>query len=208
VLSDNGRAAVIMPGGSLFRSGAEEQVRAEMVNHGVVEAIIALPPQMFVSTAVPVTLWLLRPPAVPVNLMLSSPPAVPIDVALPRLAEWRIDQKVLFVEASGLGHMISRTQQSLSDEERRRIVDTVERWREGEGYEDVPGFSASVGVERVSEQDYVLVPARYVNAGVGSDTSIGTARELRNEVAALERHAAAVNAAVERRLDGIRTWIR
>jgi type I restriction enzyme M protein len=207
-LSDHGRAAVVMPGGTLFRGGAEEQVRAGMVDDGVIEAIIALPPRLFASTAVPVNVWLLRAPAVPVRVLLSTPPAVPVNIWSSTSSVGNDEREILFIEASGLGHMISRTQRSLSDDDRCQIVDTVHRWREGNEYEDVPGFSASVVVERVREQDYVLVPARYVNATVESDTSLGTARELRDELTRLARRAAAVNAAVEQRLDGIRTWIR
>ena len=207
-LSDHGRAAVVMPGGTLFRGGAEEQVRVGMVDDGVVEAIIALPPRLFASTAVPVNVWLLRAPEVPVKALLSTPPAVPINTWSSTSPVWNNEQEILFIEASGLGHMISRTQRSLSDDDRCQIVDTVHRWREGNEYEDMPGFSASVMVERVREQDYVLVPARYVNATVESDTSFGIVRELRDELTGLARHAAAVDAAVEQRLDGIRTWIR
>jgi type I restriction enzyme M protein len=181
-LTEDGRAAVVMPGGTLFRGGAEVLFRAGMVDEGAVEAIIALPPQLFAATAVPVTVWLLRP-------------------------RGRSEGEILFLDASGLGHMVTRTQRSLSDEDRRRIVDTVERWRTG-GNADEPGFSASVAVERIREQDYVLVPARYVGAGSQPETTVGTVEELRYELARLERRAAEVNAVVEERLDGIRSWIR
>lgn len=183
-LGENGRAAVVMPGGTLFREGAEKHVRARMVDAGVVDAIIALPPQLFSSTAVPVTVWLLRPPV------------------------WGPAGDILFIDARQFGHMISRTQRSLSEDDRSRIVDTVTNWRGGDGYEDVPGFSASVAVEHVQEQDYVLVPARYVGADIEPNTSVSTVGALRDELACLERRAAEVNTVVERRLDGIRTWIR
>jgi type I restriction enzyme M protein len=183
-LTDGGRAAVVMPGGTLFRGGAEGQVRANMVDEGIVEAIIALPPQMFVSTGIPVTVWLLRPP------------------------ERRHDGKILLIDASDLGHLISRTQRSLSDEDQSRIADTVKQWRAGDGYEDVRGFSASAVVQRIREQDYVLTPARYVGTSVELDTPLGSVRELRDDLARLERRAMVADAAVERQLDRIQAWIR
>ncbi|MFL6121419.1 N-6 DNA methylase [Actinophytocola sp.] len=207
-LSSQGRAAVVMPGGTLFRSGAEQQVRTGMVEDGVVEAIIALPPQLFASTAVPVNVWLLRAPAVPVNVALSTPPAVPVNIRWPRSPMSMDEGEILFIDASGLGHMISRAQRILSDDDRRQIVDTVNRWREGKEYEDMPGFSASVAVERVRDQDYVLVPARYVNPTVDCEMSTRPVHELRSELVELERHAASVNAVVEQKLDGLGTWIR
>jgi type I restriction enzyme M protein len=183
-LTELGRAAVVMPGGTLFREGAEKHVRAQMVTEGVVEAIIALPAQLFGSTAVPVTVWLLR-----------------------RRTREQAGE-MLFIDASALGNMISRTQRTLSDEDRSRIVGTVLGWRDGSGYTDVLGFSASVTVDRVRDQDYVLTPARYVGASFEPDTPATTVYELRAEIARLEYRAAEVNAVVERELDRISPWIR
>ncbi|HEY3751438.1 MAG TPA: N-6 DNA methylase [Pseudonocardiaceae bacterium] len=183
-LADRGRAAVIMPGGTLFRGGAESQVRANMINAGIVEAIIALPPQLFVSTGIPVTVWLLR------------------QSERPREGE------VLLIDASHLGHLVSRTQRSLSDGDRGQITNTLQQWRTGNGYEDVQGFSASVVIERIRDQDYVLTPARYVGSSVEFDTIRKPLGELRNDLALLERCAEVVDAAAERQLDRISTWIR
>jgi type I restriction enzyme M protein len=104
--------------------------------------------------------------------------------------------------------MISRTQRTLSVEDQGRIVDTVVRRRRGVECDDVLGFSASVPVESVREQDYVLVPGRYVGADVEADTSVGTVATLLAELARLERRAEEVNAVVERQLSGVRPWIR
>lgn len=182
-LSDDGRAAVVMPGGTLFRGGAEKQVRARMIDDGVVEAIIALPSGMFSSTGIPVTVWLLNQP------------------------EGQSRDKILLIDASDLGHMISRTQRTLSGEDRSRIVDTVARWRVGNGYKDVQGFSASVAVQRIREQDYVLIPARYVGRSVTLDKHLRSIRELRDDLVHLGRRATQVDEAVDRRLDRIQTWI-
>ncbi|TCO65098.1 N-6 DNA methylase [Actinocrispum wychmicini] len=177
-LTNSGRAAVVMPGGTLFRGGAEGQVRANMIEEGVVEAIIALPSQMFVSTGIPVNVWLLRPSE-------------------------RREGEILLIDASDLGHLTSRTQRSLSDEDQSRIGDTVKQWRAGDGYENVRGFSASVVVQRIREQDYVLTPARYVGTSVELNPPLRSVRELRDDLARLERRAAAADAAVERQLDRI-----
>lgn len=176
-----GRAAVVMPGSALFREGVEQQIRANLVDGGIVEAIIALPPQMFVSTAVPVSVWLLS------------------------RSERRRADEILLVDASALGHMISRAQRSLSDEDRSRIVDAVTTWR-AEGYEDVRGFSASVSVPDIRAQDYVLTPARYVGSTITVDAL--SVSDLRDELARLEHRAGEVNAVVERQLDRIQAWIR
>lgn len=182
-MADNGRAAVVMPGGALFREGAEKQVRAQMIDDGIVEAVVALPPGLFTSTGIPVTVWLLGRPAKPYG------------------------SDILLIDASDLGYMISRAQRSLSDEDRSRIVDTVMRWRARKGYEDVPGFSASVAVPRIRDQDYVLTPARYVGRGMPSEMPVNSVRELRDELARLGRQAVDLDEEVDRKLDRIHTWI-
>jgi type I restriction enzyme M protein len=182
-LTDRGRAAVVMPGGTLFRQGTESQVRTNMIEDGVVEAIIGLPSQMFVSTGIPVTVWLLRPPG----------------------RQGR--GEILLIDASDLGHLVSRTQRSLSDEDHGRIVSTVEQWRAGDGYEDVRGFSAAVGVQRIREQGYVLTPARYVGTNVELDTPRRSVRQLHDDLTWLEQRAAKADVAAKEQLDRIWPWI-
>lgn len=183
-MTSDGRAAVVMPGSALFREGWEEQVRAQMINDGIIEAVVALPPGLFNSTGIPVTVWLFRQPAKPYG------------------------DDILLIDASYLGHMISRTQRNLSDEDINRIMSTVTRWRTRDGYEDVQGFSASVTVRRIREQDYVLTPARYVGRNISLELPVTSVRKLRDDLSCLERRATHLDEVVNRQLDRIHPWIR
>lgn len=59
-LSPTGRAAVILPNGTLTtQTQSERSIRIGMLEKGAVEAIIALPPGIFVSTKAPCCIWLL-----------------------------------------------------------------------------------------------------------------------------------------------------
>lgn len=93
-------------------------------------------------------------------------------------------KEILFIDARNLGHLINRRTKELSHEDIKQITDTYHAWRNasetspdlrppspaggrgvgGEGaiYQDIPGFCASVSLERVKELDYVLTPGRYV----------------------------------------------
>ena len=53
-LKSDGRMAVIMPHGVLFRGGEEGSCRQRLVKDGVLEAIIGLPAQLFYGTSIPV----------------------------------------------------------------------------------------------------------------------------------------------------------
>ena len=64
-LTENGRAYVLLTPASLFRGGAEAKIRAELLKHGCVEAIVGLPTKMLLATQIPLALWVLRRPQQP-----------------------------------------------------------------------------------------------------------------------------------------------
>lgn len=53
VLKNNGRMAVVMPHGVLFRGGDEQNVRKSMVDKGILEAVVGLPQGLFYGTGIP-----------------------------------------------------------------------------------------------------------------------------------------------------------
>jgi len=53
VLKNNGKMAVVMPHGVLFRGGDEKECRAKFISRGVLEAIIGLPSGLFYGTGIP-----------------------------------------------------------------------------------------------------------------------------------------------------------
>ena len=53
VLKNNGKMAVVMPHGVLFRSGDEKECRAKFISRGILEAIIGLPSGLFYGTGIP-----------------------------------------------------------------------------------------------------------------------------------------------------------
>lgn len=56
----NGTAAVILPHGSLFRSGAEQAIRRCLIEHDYIESIIALPPNLFYASSLHVSLLVIK----------------------------------------------------------------------------------------------------------------------------------------------------
>lgn len=53
VLKNNGKMAVVMPHGVLFRGGDEKECRAKFISRGILEAIIGLPSGLFYGTGIP-----------------------------------------------------------------------------------------------------------------------------------------------------------
>lgn len=51
--SKNGKAAVILPHGVLFRGNAEEEIRRKIIKKGLIKGIIGLPANLFYGTGIP-----------------------------------------------------------------------------------------------------------------------------------------------------------
>lgn len=59
-LNEEGRAAIIVPMGVLFRAGSEKAIREKMLREHNVEAVVSIPPMSFYGTAIPANILFLR----------------------------------------------------------------------------------------------------------------------------------------------------
>jgi type I restriction enzyme M protein len=60
VLKADGKLAVIMPHGVLFRGGAEKECRKRFIEDGILDAVISLPPGLFYGTGIPACILVLN----------------------------------------------------------------------------------------------------------------------------------------------------
>jgi len=60
VIKANGRLASVMPHGVLFRGGEEREARKHFIDHGLLEAIIGLPSNLFYGTGIPACIFVLN----------------------------------------------------------------------------------------------------------------------------------------------------
>jgi type I restriction enzyme M protein len=150
-LSPTGTAGVVLANGSMSSTqSGEGQIRQAMVDGDVVDCLIAMPGQLFYSTQIPVCLWFLAK-----------------DKSNGLAGDTRLRDRrgeILFIDARKLGHMADKTRREFSDKDIARITSTYHAWREGRGYEDIPGFAYSASHDEIAKHDYVLTPGRYVGA--------------------------------------------
>jgi type I restriction enzyme M protein len=60
-LSANGLLGMVLANGSLSsQSGGEGRIRQAIIEDELVEGIVAMPPQLFYTTQIPVSLWFLN----------------------------------------------------------------------------------------------------------------------------------------------------
>ncbi|MBC6308988.1 type I restriction-modification system subunit M [Listeria sp. FSL L7-1582] len=109
-LEDNGRMAIILPHGVLFRGAAEGRIRKALIDKHQIEAIIGFPDKLFLNTSIPVCVLILR--------------------------KNRIESDVLFVDASKDFEKLKK-QNQLRSEDVERIVDTVISRKDIEKYSHV-----------------------------------------------------------------------
>ena len=60
--------------------------------------------------------------------------------------------------------MVDRTRREFSDDDIAKIAGTYHAWREGEVYEDIPGFACAAKHDVIAGRGHVLTPGRYVGA--------------------------------------------
>lgn len=137
---NGGVAGTVLANGSLSsNTGNEGNIRTNMVNGDVVECIVSLPGQLFYSTGIPVSLWIMRKGKTEYS-----------------------KGKVLFIDARKLGEMIDRKVRELKEDDIQKIASTYQNWRQGKEYENIQGFCKEATIDEISEQGYILTPGRYV----------------------------------------------
>ncbi|MFY2157738.1 type I restriction-modification system subunit M [Cytobacillus firmus] len=155
-LAPNGVAGIVLANGSLSSNTSNEgEIRKNMLEADLVDAIVALPDKLFYSTGIPVCLWIL-------NRNKKDNP------------NYRSrENEVLFIDVRNAGTMIDRKHRELKDEDIAKIADTYHKWKTTNGgYEDVKGFCKAASLEDIREHEYVLTPGRYVGIGDIEDDGI------------------------------------
>lgn len=177
-LDPDGHAAVVMPNGTLFSANRYDiATRQGMLEDGCVEAVIALPPDLFHDTRIPVCVWLLQPPG-------------------------SVQDQILLIDASSAGHMMNRTRREISNEEIAEIAEAIRTWRSDHSARMMPN-TVSVSVAEIRERNYNLSPAVYVKTPppVADLSSAEDSVELlMNRLASLEDAAEEKDAAAEQLL--------
>lgn len=128
----DGRMAVVLPHGALFRMGAEGRIRAKLLDMDLLEAVIGLGPNLFYGTGLAACILVFR-----------------------RNKPKDRKKMVLFIDASE-DYKTGRNQNTLE----REHVDQIFQWyRE---YEDVEGKVKIATMDEIEENEHILNIPLYV----------------------------------------------
>lgn len=107
--TDNGRMAVVLPHGVLFRGASEGRIREQIIELNLLDAVIGLPANLFYGTSIPACVLVFN--------------------------KNRKRDEVLFIDASGDGNFEKgKNQNILRDEDIQKIIDTYKAYEDVDKY--------------------------------------------------------------------------
>jgi len=154
-LSENGVAGFLLANGALSGGGDEYKIRRKLIENDLIEAILVLPQNMFYTTNISVTLWILNKNKKNRIIDLNN-----------TIKKYRSRcNEILFMDLREMGVPFEKKFIQFSDYDIRKITDTYHNWQQSdsfENYSDVPEFCRSVTTEEIKLKDFSLVPSKYI----------------------------------------------
>ncbi|MDC7767279.1 class I SAM-dependent DNA methyltransferase [Priestia aryabhattai] len=154
-LSENGVAGFLLANGALSGGGDEYKIRRKLIENNLVEAIIVLPQNMFYTTNISVTLWILNKNKKNRTIEQNG-----------NLKKYRDRvNEILFMDLRELGIPLEKKFIQFSDDEIAKISSTYHNWQQADyekNYKNIPEFCYSATLEEVTKNDFSLLPSKYI----------------------------------------------
>ena len=170
----HGIAGFLLANGALNASGDEQTIRQAILDKDLVEAIIVLPRDMFYTTDISVTLWI-------INMNKHA------GMVHGRAVRDRRNQ-VLFMDLRTWNQHIEeividkgkkKKKTILTDEEIAKVKKVYHNWQSEDTtlYQNVPEFCQSVTLDEIAAMDYSLAPSKYIEF-IDHDLDIDYEKEM------------------------------
>lgn len=138
-INNQGKSIILLSNSSQNSSGVDAEIRSRILKAGLVEAIIALPSNLFDFTSIPSTIWVLNKK---------------------RLAT----ESVLFIDTFNWGEFESRNRKRLNKDEIELIGNAYRTYNSTNQIEDsFSSFAKIVKVSELADNNYILTPNRYLS---------------------------------------------
>lgn len=154
-LSANGTAGFLLANGALSGDGKELEIRKQLLENDVIEAIVILPRNMFYSTDISVTLWILN----------NNKKARVVERHDEEVRYRNREHEVLFLDLRQWGEPFEKKYVQFSPEMIADIAQNFHNWqREGHEttYHNEPEYCYSATLDEIAAKNYSLVPSKYI----------------------------------------------
>jgi len=150
-LSENGVAGFILANGALSGGGEEYKIRRKLIENNLVEAILVMPRNLFYTTDISVTLWILN----------KNKKAQSRSIGDEKRQYRNREKEILFMDLRQMGESFEKKYTQFSDEDIKKISSTYHQWQTKE-IKNIPEFFYSASYEDIVKKDYSLVPSKYI----------------------------------------------
>jgi len=152
-LSENGIAGFVLANGALSGGGEEYKIRRKLIENNLVEAILVLPQNMFYTTNISVTIWILNKNKKEQSRNIGDENRHYRD----RPTE------ILFMDLRQKGEPFEKKFIQFSGQHIKDIGNTYHTWQQdNHNYKDIPEYCYSASFDEVAKKDFSLVPSKYI----------------------------------------------
>jgi type I restriction enzyme M protein len=188
-LSENGMAGFILANGALSGGGEEYKIRRKLIENNLVEAILVLPRNLFYTTDISVTLWILNKNKTAQSKNIGD---------VKRQLRSR-EKEILFMDLRQMGEPFEKKFTQFSEADIKKVASTFHNWQQGIMVNDkglmvnekamvndkglmvneksdnninnspltinnynVPEYCYAAKLEEIAAKDFSLVPSKYI----------------------------------------------
>ena len=159
-LNQKGRAGFVMSNQAGSAGHAEKEIRKRMIDAGIVDVMISVGNNMFMNASLSCALWFFDK----------------------RKTSTERKDKILFINAQDIFHVIDRAHNDWTDEQIQEISAIVRRYRDEDGedeYEDIRGRCKVVTIDNVRKKGYSLNPGDYIEIEKKPISNVDFERQIR-----------------------------
>ena len=176
--ANKGIAGFLLANGALNADGDEYEIRKELIERDKVEAIIVLPRDMFYTTDISVTLWILNQNKKARTLNGRKLRDRTGEILFVDLRRWDENVDVIKIDAK-----LTKKKVVLRDEQIAKVVEIYRNWQstDTKRYHDVPELCKAAkltGKDGIREKDYSLAPSKYIEF-IDHDLDIDYKKEMK-----------------------------
>ncbi|MGY3214042.1 N-6 DNA methylase [Mucilaginibacter sp. HD30] len=137
----DGKAGVVLPLGTLFRSGTEGSIREKLLKEDLIEGIVGLPAALFYNTGIPASIWIIN----------KSKPTY-------------LKNKVIVIDASK-EYKEGNNQNELTEDNIRAIISAYDNFALAQSLQEnqKESYARLINTNEIADNDYNLNISRYID---------------------------------------------